>query len=212
MVGHLTAPNLLQHSGLFGQPVPGYEAQNALAQHLAGAVAKHALGTRVPAGDHAVQGLSDNRVFAVLDYRRELMGHGFEPPLHRDVTGYRGGAYDAAQGVMNGGNADRHVDGVAVLVRAHGLEMLDPFALQNFFQDEGLLVHAVGRKQAQQGLAHHLAGRVTKHRLGTRIPAADDAGQAFADDGVVGRLHQSAKVLQRLGVLHTVLRQLLVAD
>jgi hypothetical protein len=78
---------------------------------------------------------------------------------------------------------DRDVDAGAVLAQAHRLEMFDPFAVPDGFENRLELACTVGRHDQRHPAAEHLRRRPAVHPLSGRVPA-QDGGESEPRRGV----------------------------
>jgi hypothetical protein len=115
--------------------------------------------------------------------------------LRCDVAGNLGRADDHARGITDRrhGKRDRHEP--AVLRPSFRLVTVDAFAAADAVQNRGRFVRTAGRRQYRHRPPDGLFGCVTEHALSAAVPAADNAVQILADDGIVGRLDDGGKPL-----------------
>ena len=111
-----------------------------------------------------------------------------DPLLLGDLAGDLGGAHNPAIRVEHRGDRHQQVDKPAVLAPAHRLEAVDARAPADPVDDPRLLLCAVVGYDERDGAADGLLGRVAEDPLGAPVPAADDAVQVLAHDGVARAL------------------------
>ncbi len=184
------------------------QGRRGLADHLVGAVAEHPLGTEIEAADDAIAVEGDDRHLGrrlqhaaeqyvqptqfggtlgdlVLQAGIELADAGLGGLLRGDVAYGLRGADHAAVRTEDRRDGHRHVEQVAILVPAHGIEADHLFFTGDAGEDVEFLVLLGWRHQQ----VHHpppdrLLLAVAEQRLGPAIPVADDAVEADADDAV----------------------------
>ena len=105
-----------------------------------------------------------------------------------------------ARCVANGRHRERDVDEPPVLGLANRFEMLDGKPGANPAEDEILFRQPGGWNDRGNRPADDLLGGVAEQALRRRVPRRHDAIEIFADDGVVGRLHDRGEAqLRELG-------------
>ena len=67
------------------------------------------------------------------------------------------------------------------------------FLPPELFENPCLFIVAIGWNDQCHVLADRFLGRITEQALRTLIPAGDDAVEIFADDGVVGAIHNGSQ-------------------
>src|SRR6185295_7119588 len=77
--------------------------------------------------------------------------------------------------------------------QALGLEMLDALSMSNTLENVRLLTYAVRWNELVDGLADPFGGAVTEQLFGAAVPTRDVAVEVFADDGVIGRIHNGCQ-------------------
>src|ERR1700677_2502150 len=76
--------------------------------------------------------------------------------------------------------------------------MLDTFTAPELRENIHLFAGEMRWDELQDRLAHHFAGPVAKHALGSLIPGHDDALERLADDRVLGGLYERREHAARL--------------
>src|SRR5439155_11050182 len=91
---------------------------------------------------------------------------------------------------------DRHGDvhAAALFSHANGLVVLDPLARAYSVEDALRLVGHAGRGKARYGAPENLPGRIPEEALRSPVPADDVPFEGFADDRVVGGLHDGREL------------------
>ena len=117
----------------------------------------------------------------------------FRPLAFGDVARGLGDADDLAGGRADRGDAQRNVDGAAILAHARRLEMFNRLASAGPFDDIAYLVAPVRRDDDVDALADRFRCREAEQAFGGSVPAGNGAVQQFGDDGVVGRFHDRAE-------------------
>src|SRR6185369_4258196 len=84
-------------------------------------------------------------------------------------------ADDDAGGVAHGRYAERHLDALAVLGHADGLEVADALATAQPREDLGLFVSTLGRNEHHDRLSDGLGRGVAEQTLRSRIEGANRA-------------------------------------
>src|SRR5207237_9343394 len=87
----------------------------------------------------------------------------------------------------------RNMDLLTVLPSPYRVEVFDALASGEPLQDLGLLVLPPRRNQERDRLADDLVRGVAKEAVRAFVPARDEAIERFADDAVVGRVHDGGE-------------------
>ena len=106
-----------------------------------------------------------------------------------DVARDLGPAHDAAGGVAQRRDGDRHLHAATVAGQSHGVERGHGVAVGQVGQHAHLFGLALGRDQALHGHADGLVGGVAEQHRGRGVPAGDAAVQRLGDDGVAAGFH-----------------------
>ena len=104
------------------------------------------------------------------------------------------GADDPAGDVAHRRDRHRNIDLAPILTASYGFKVVDPLAASYAFEDHVLFQQAVSREQPGNRLTDHFLGCVSEDRLGSPVPARDDALERLADDRVVGAFDDSAEI------------------
>ena len=117
----------------------------------------------------------------------------FRPPFFSHVPRDTGNADQPSAGVPDRrhGQRDRHIG--PILSAAHRFVLFDPFPSFQPFQDMRLFVQAIGRDDECNGFSDGLVRRKSQHVLRAAIPTGHHSSQRFADDRIVGTLHDGRK-------------------
>ena len=166
------------------------EFHRAVSDHVGGLIAEDRGDARadldeIPRGvghqDEVVRGIEDAP--PLLDFLAERL---LRPLAFGDVARGLGDADDLAGGRADRGDAQRNVDGAAILAHARRLVMFDRLASADPFDDIAYLVAPVRRDDDVDALADRFRRREAEQAFGGSVPAGDGAVQQFGDDGVVG--------------------------
>ena len=193
MVEALAATNASDDAGLFVPTIAGDDQSDVLADGFFGEVAENAFGALVPTGDDAVEGLADNGIVGGVDDGGEQGGVAFGASAISDLARDFGGADNASVGVLDGRDGEGNVDESAIFALADGIEMVDAFAAPDAGHDAVLFGEPVFRDDESDVAADRFLRRIAEDALGSGVPTGDDAIEVFADNHVVGRVHDGGE-------------------
>ena len=189
MLNPLARANPAQDHRLLRMQLLRHQRQNRRPQNLLLAIPKRPLRRLVPARDHPIQILAQNRIIGRLHNRRQPRPRNLQLPLVRYIPRNLRHPNHVLVAVPNRRDRQRHNNLPPILPHPLRLKVRDLLPSPHLAQNERLLVLQLRRNQLQNRLPNDLLRLIPENPRSRGIPARNDSIQVLRNNRVFGRMN-----------------------